>query len=764
MADDLPTIAERRRLGVYVPDIENQMAERFGEEAARRLLAAFNGVAVQLPKDPHAGHVMAQAVGLPLLVWLCDTYGRRRRLWIPGGPFARGTQNRVRVRRLIMAMPGRTCADIARPLGFPARTTSCRLRGRIGPPAAPLLDQGVRPRGPTNGAAHDGARGRGGMTGQTITGHHSAQADNGATATVSVVNHHYHSTQARVVDAATIKAAMDHLATLPEDSVPEPADLPACNAGLPFRNRLFVGREARFKALAHALKHGGTAAIGQTPVISGWGGVGKSQLAVEFAWRYGRFFQGGVFWLNFAEAATVPTEIAACVAGLGLPRDAVGERLDDRVAMVGAHWRDGLPRLLIFDNCEDEDLFRDWCPRTGQCRVLLTTRRERWSPHCGVTVERLDTLPRAESIALLCRHRTDLDPDDPNLDAICAELGDLPLAVHVAGRYLHRYRHDAFGQPAAYLNDLKAQGALDHPSLAGDGKTPTAHDEHVAGTFDLSHTRLDPADPVDALARRALAHAARLAPGEPIPRDLLARCLNSDAADPAAARGLSDALHRLSDLGLIETRADRDGALVLHRLIAAFARDRDPDGPATADRVWRAVGQAAFDENETGLPQRLQAWHAHLRHAATDAEAAGTEAAGGLWNNLGSHLSMVGAYDGARAAYERALRIDENALGPDHPKVAIRVNNLGRVLRAQGDLDAAREASERALRIDQATFGPDHPNVARDVNNLGSVLSDQGDRDGARAAYERALRIFEATLGPDHPHTQGVRRNLSSLS
>jgi len=142
MADDLPTIAERRRLGVYVPDIENQVAERFGEEAARRLLAAFNGVAVQLPKAPHAGHVIAQAVGLPLLVWLCDTYGRRRRLWIPGGPFARGTRNLVRVRRLIMAMPGHTCADIARAAGCGERQVrraraAMRAAGLNPPPPVP---------------------------------------------------------------------------------------------------------------------------------------------------------------------------------------------------------------------------------------------------------------------------------------------------------------------------------------------------------------------------------------------------------------------------------------------------------------------------------------------------------------------------------------------------------------------------------------------------------------------------------------------------
>ena len=85
------------------------------------------------------------------------------------------------------------------------------------------------------------------------------------------------------------------------------------------------------------------------------------------------------------------------------------------------------------------------------------------------------------------------------------------------------------------------------------------------------------------------------------------------------------------------------------------------------------------------------------------------------------------------------------------------VNNLGSVLKDLGDLAGARAAYERALKIDEAAFGPDHPNVASDVNNLGSVLKDLGDLAGARAAFERALSIFEKFLPADHPNIRTVR-------
>jgi len=109
---------------------------------------------------------------------------------------------------------------------------------------------------------------------------------------------------------------------------------------------------------------------------------------------------------------------------------------------------------------------------------------------------------------------------------------------------------------------------------------------------------------------------------------------------------------------------------------------------------------------------------AHLRHLANVAEQRGWSEAGSLYNELGYHLRMVAAYDGARAAYERALAIDEAVFGADHPKVAIRVNNLGGVLQALGDLAGARAAYERALAIFRRFYGEDHPRTQIVLRNL----------------------------------------------
>jgi hypothetical protein len=138
-----------------------------------------------------------------------------------------------------------------------------------------------------------------------------------------------------------------------------------------------------------------------------------------------------VFWLSFANPAAVPAEIAQCgrAGALDIPAfDALA--LDDQVARVVKEWQQPAPRLLIFDNCEDQQLLAIWRPTGGGCRVLVTSRNASFDSSLGVAPLALATLPRAESIALLRKFRRDLAADDSNLDAIAAELGDLPLVLH----------------------------------------------------------------------------------------------------------------------------------------------------------------------------------------------------------------------------------------------------------------------------------------------------------------------------------------------
>ena len=251
--------------------------------------------------------------------------------------------------------------------------------------------------------------------------------------------------------------------------LPELGALPA-NAYLPYlRNKDFVGREAELSQVATILGQGISASRLPVVAITGMGGVGKTQTAVEFCYRYGRFFAGGVFWMSFAKAENVAEEVAVVGSerGLGLFEEKDQLSVTDQVRRVQRAWQESIPRLLVFDNCEDETLLAKWLPVTGGCHVLLTSRRGVWAQELGVTAVALTPLTHPESSLLLKHLAPRLEPTEAA--EIAAEIGHLPLALHLAGSFLRRYHQITSGE---YIKQLRNKGLLSHPSLAWTGGEP----------------------------------------------------------------------------------------------------------------------------------------------------------------------------------------------------------------------------------------------------------------------------------------------------
>jgi tetratricopeptide (TPR) repeat protein len=574
-----------------------------------------------------------------------------------------------------------------------------------------------------------------------------------------------------------------------------PDSLELTGSRLAPRNPLFVGRESTLTQLAERLNGDGSLVV-----LAGYGGLGKTQTAVEFGHRFASHFPGGVFFLNCARADSVASEVADCGSegrvnfpgydGLPLPQ---------QLALVQREWAKAIPRLIIMDNAEEAEIIKQWRPASGGCRLLVTARRATWPPTLTSNLIHLPPLARPDSLKLLAQG-SEAFAHDSAANEIAGLLGDLPLALHCAGAYIAHY-----GQPpAAYLAELKAKAStLQHESLgdwlAQHESLPTGHTPNVIATFELSYQALISNSKLQTPNREAQSEfevgslkfvveifhlLAHCAPAAPLPRAVLTSALKSisalsggrseakpeveergaDTTQPApevSARQLTDALRALSNVGLI----DLDGQLqpLIHRLPQEFARLRAADPDADAARMEEVVGEMATQINKAGLPEAMKPLRDHLQALAERAEARGSENAGRLFNSLGYHLHTIADYAAARAAFERALTIDEKAFGHDHPNVAIRVNNLGGVYQDLGDLPAARAAFERALAIDEKVVGAEHPNVATLVNNLGLVYKDLGDLPAARAAFERALTIDEKAFGPDHPNIARDVNNLGAV-
>ena len=484
-------------------------------------------------------------------------------------------------------------------------------------------------------------------------------------------------------------------------------------------------------------------------VLHGLGGVGKTQLAAEYAYRHASDYRIR-WWIPAGQPPVIPGQLVALARQLGIPEQA--EQTETVAALLAELGRRG-EWLLVFDNAEDpHDLHPYWPSTDAGGRVLVTSRNPNWQP-LAATLS-MDVWPRADAIAFLQR-RAGLDPDDA--DALAEALGDLPLALEQAAAYLQQ----TGTAPGGYLDLLATRAG----ELFALGRLATS-EQTIATTWTVSLHRLRDQTPG---AEDLLALCAFLA-ADDIPRALAAEHpdrlpgrLAATVRDPLAYQQAIAELRRYS---LLKTSPDGQ-ALSVHRLVQVVTRQQfDP----TQEQQWAT---AALHLLRAAFPARNadpDAWPDYARllpHvvAVTGHTSAGdidVDETGWLLTEAGWYLWRRGDYRQARSLFERALSIREARLGADHPDTAQSLSNLGGVLaEQQRDLDRARSLLERAVAIREARLGPDDPATANSLRYLADVLAAQGDLDRARTLHERALGICEARLGPDDPATAQSLNNLA---
>src|SRR4051812_44671759 len=214
---------------------------------------------------------------------------------------------------------------------------------------------------------------------------------------------------------------------------PAPTDKPGFAGVLPAvwkvppRNPRFSGRDGMLGALRRRLRAGEGTLVVQA--LYGLGGVGKTQLAIEYAHRFAADYDL-VWWIDAEQPVLIPDRLARLAAQLELPAGATVADTVERL-LAGLRGRDRW--LLIFDNAERPADVADYRPG-GAGHVLITSRSPGWGA-LGGRLE-VDVLARAETVALLCARIPALDGE--LADQLAAELGDLPLAAAQAAAYLEQ--------------------------------------------------------------------------------------------------------------------------------------------------------------------------------------------------------------------------------------------------------------------------------------------------------------------------------------
>ena len=523
-----------------------------------------------------------------------------------------------------------------------------------------------------------------------------------------------------------------------------PGQAPAV-IGIPPRNPNFTGRDKLLSMLRARLASSATGAVVQASAMHGLGGVGKTQLAIEYAHRYAADYEL-VWWVPAEIPAAIPGRLAGLARRLRVPEQAAPEEeLGLLFEELGRRER----WLLVYDNAEEPQSLDGYRPPVGAGHVLVTSRNPAWG--AIATTLHVDVLPRTESLAFL-RRRTGMDKQ--YAERLAEALGDLPLALEQAAAYL-----EATATPPATYVDLLASRAKELFALSRPGSS----EQTIATTWSVSLERLRGEGQV---AQDLLRLCAFLAPDD-VRRSLLEE--HAEALPRRLARAVRDQLALQQALGGLRhysLATVTDQTISVHRLVQAVVRHEMNDYQA---RQW---AQAAVDTILAGFPSQtddVAAWPTAaqlLSHALTSSEhakrlGAAPELTADLLTRAATYLTGRGEYAQARASFEHAQTILETRLGQGHPEVASGLVNLGVVLRLLGELPAARNHLERALAVLEARFGRDHPLTVDCLSNLGNVLHDLGELSAARAHYESALAIRQAHLGPDHLATAQSLGNLA---
>jgi tetratricopeptide (TPR) repeat protein len=564
-------------------------------------------------------------------------------------------------------------------------------------------------------------------------------------------------------------------------------------SNLAARNPLFTGREELLDALTRDLSVDRTAAVVQAKAIHGLGGIGKTQLVLEYAYRHADDYDL-VWWVTAEKPATVPDQLVALARRLNMPEAAEeAETINILMDELRQHGR----WLLIFDNAEHPQDLRAYWPSGDRGHVLVTSRNPAWGGLAS-TVE-VDELSRGEAVTFLRRR---LGRDDPALDRLADALGCLPLALEQAAAYLE----ETATTVNAYLDLLATRAG----ELFQRGR-PATTEQTVATVWSVSVERLRTRTPA---AEDLLCLCAYLA-ADDIPQslpadhpDVLPERLATTVRDPL---GYQRAIAGLLGYSLIKI-SEEGQRISLHRLVQAVTRQQLG---TEQQRLWATAAlrilRVAFPDRR-GDPQAWPTYARLLPHAlavTSHAEALDIERESTIWllrqaaiylwrradysqaRSLHEHILAIlesrqdadplekartlsdlanvlydqRERDSARSLHERALAIYEEHRGPDHLDTAHSLTALAGVLRTDGTSEAlarARSLQERALVIFEARpDGHDRPDTARGLNNLGLILRAQFDLKSARAAHERALAIRETSLGRDHPETADSLSNLA---
>ncbi|HEX5198830.1 MAG TPA: FxSxx-COOH system tetratricopeptide repeat protein [Actinoplanes sp.] len=516
--------------------------------------------------------------------------------------------------------------------------------------------------------------------------------------------------------------------------------LPQVWGDVPQRNPDFTGREEFLETLHRELSERRQTAV-LPQAIHGMGGVGKSQIAIEYVHRHSQEFDL-VWWIPAEETGQILTSLTKLAQRLkldvSLEANAAVPAVQEALSTGATGYRDW---LLVFDNAEDPTEARKYFPTGGAGRILVTSRNPDWER--GTRALEVDVFTREESKTFLQNRNSDLSDEDAN--RLAEALGDLPLAIEAASAW----RATTGMATDEYLR-LLSEKRLE----LFDVDPPPDYRLTVRAAWSMSLEKLAEQN----LAALQLLQVCSFFAPEPISRNLFT---GSSAADitPELDAMLRDtysigrAIRDILKLALAKYD-HRNNTLQIHRLIRLVLADSMDAEQQKRMRRGANTLLANADPNE---PSRRSQWdrygalRAHIE--ASDAVASDEPRVHDLVFSVVQYLYYFGDHKGSEALAEQSFAHRQADRGPADAHTLRLAKWLGWMYFVNGKYEAARELDKRTLDLYVESFGDEDEGTLDAMKVVAMDLRVIGDFDAALELDQRAVDTARRAFGADDPIT-----------
>ena len=505
----------------------------------------------------------------------------------------------------------------------------------------------------------------------------------------------------------------------------------------------FIGREAALELVRQQLASEQRTAIGHAAGFDGLGGLGKTQLAVEYAYRYRDLYPNGIIWLS------ADRDLDAQLVDLAVKARWIAPESEHRYKLeIARHrLRSVADCLIVFDNLEDQATIRDYLPEPPAAPHILVTSRTEQPGFIAVPIDLLDPDQSLKLLIQAAGRAPDGDAERDAASEIARILEGLPLALELTGACLSK---TAMG----FHDSLELLRHEPGQALPARLASLSRHEANLYATLPVSASTVaqEPLLPavLDVLAWSGPA---------PMGRDLLAALVGAaDGAELTAALDLGMALHILQPT----PETDRYG---LHRLVQEIRREQVPiaDRPDWAAELCGRV-DLWFSAMIGDVPQlplfeaeldHLRVWHDHAVRFAP------IQAARLTWLQVYVPLQLGQPHE-IRRLTERGLAEYKEHGCDDQTLLARLYNDLAYALDALGEPKRALELAGQALDIRRALFGDSHADTARSFGNIAAYTAVTGNQEHALELAEQSLAIRRELYGERHRDCAAILANVAT--